>query len=220
MPLSANDGLSGAYHRGFRAMTAEGYAAEQRHTMRHTTRLVIFSFVVLLGTRVQAQVKDMPSQAEFDPILENADNKLKDLLGTLTEFRPEATALNRDKLEQDLKDIQQVREMIQAAHSGEGRTKKGMNMARLVGILASFDDVTLDTAKWECLAEIGMCAELGQGAKSRRYDQFVTRIGMDLALLQEVGRELFHPMFRAASAVDEILLTLTDPAPGNNKQLR
>jgi hypothetical protein len=49
--------------------------------MKHSARLVIFSCLVLVGSRAQAQVKDMPSQAEFDPILENADTKLQGLVG-------------------------------------------------------------------------------------------------------------------------------------------
>ncbi len=41
----------------------------------------------------------MPSEAEFDPILENADSKLKGFLATLTEFRVEAAAMDQERLD-------------------------------------------------------------------------------------------------------------------------
>jgi len=44
------------------------WIVERRSTMRPSNKLATFAFVVLLGTSAQAQVKDMPSQAEFDPI--------------------------------------------------------------------------------------------------------------------------------------------------------
>jgi len=50
----------------------------------------VFGCLILLCAPAPALLKDMPSQAEFDPILENADKKLKDFVATLTEFRIEA----------------------------------------------------------------------------------------------------------------------------------
>jgi hypothetical protein len=62
----------------------------------------------------------MPSQAEFDPILENADKKLKDFVATLTEFRVEAAALDQARLNDDLNAAKQIQQMIHSTHSGSG----------------------------------------------------------------------------------------------------
>ncbi len=185
--------------------------------MKLSNRFAPLAFLILLGVPARAQLKDMPSQAEFDPILDRADSNLKDFAATLTEFRAEAAEIDRDRLDRDLKAIRQLREVIPFAHSAEGRTNKGLNMERLVGILSGVDDVTLDAAVWKSLAELKMCMQLAQNQNAARYDQFATRVTMSLQILHEVGGELFHPTLRAAKAWDEILLTLTDAAPENKK---
>lgn len=43
-----------------------------------------------------------------------------------------------------------------------------------------------------------------------RYDQFRTQLAMNLAVLREVGRQLFYPTIRMADAVDEIMLAIAD----------
>jgi hypothetical protein len=178
--------------------------------MKFPITLLLLALVFLSVSSAQAQLKDIPSQAEFDPILENADSKLKDFVATLTAFRVEAEEIDRDTFAQDLKSIQQLREMIQVTHSGDGRTNKGINMQRLVGILASFDDATLMAAKWKNGAELKMCQQLIQKQNPARYDQFSTQVAMELQLLCEVGKELFHPTLRAALAADEVFAAVAD----------
>jgi hypothetical protein len=174
--------------------------------MRCSNRLMGVAFLIMLGTPAQAQVNDMPSQAELDPILENADKKLKDFVATLTEFRVEAGALDRERLDTDLKSIQQLQKMIQITHAGTGENK-GMSMQRLVAILAGLDDMALDAATWKSLAELRMCQLLVQHQSPTRYDQFGIRVTMNSEMLREVGGQLFHPAFRMASAADEIMLS-------------
>jgi hypothetical protein len=169
----------------------------------------IFGFLLLLPAPAQAQLKDMPSQAEFDPILENAGKKLKDFVATLTEFRIEAAAMDQERLDGDLKAVKQLQEMIQVAHSGSGENK-GANMLRLVGILAGLDDMALDAATWKALADLRLCQQLVQHQSPTPYDQFGTRVAMNSVMLHEVGGQLLHPTFRMASAADEIVLMLSD----------
>ncbi len=178
--------------------------------MRLSNRLMIFAFLILLGAPAQAQLKDMPSQAEFDPILENADKKLKDFIATLTEFQVEA-AMDPERLDTDLKAIRQLQQMIQVAHSGS-RENKGINMLRLVGILAGLDDMALDAATWKSLAELQMCQQLIQHQNPSRYDQFGIRAAMNSQMLHEVGGQMLHPTLRMAAAADEIILAVVDEA--------
>jgi len=175
----------------------------------------VFGFLILLCAPAQAQIKDMPPQAEFDPILENADKKLKDFVSTLTEFRVEAAALDRERLDEDLKSVRQIQQMIQVARSGSGG-KNGVNMKRLLGILTGLDDMASDAATWKSLAELRMCQQLVQHETPTRYDQFATRVTMNIEMLREVGGQLFHPTFRMAGAADEIVSTLSD-APSMTK---
>ncbi len=184
--------------------------------MRLSKIFALLALLLVCGDSAQGQVKDMPSQAEFDPILDNADSKLKDFETTLTEFRAEAVEIGRDKLDQDLKGIQQTRAMIQTAHSGG--PNRGINMERLVGILASFDDVALDASEWKSLAELTMCEDVIQHLDPSRYEQFATRVTMNLQMLREVGSEILHPAFRAAVAADEIILAFTDTSPKDEKR--
>lgn len=102
--------------------------------MRLQNRLVVTACLVLIGLSGHAQVKDMPSQAELDPILENADTKVNAFLSTLSKYQKEATAIDRERLEKDLPDFQQLREVIASAHSGSGN--HGINLTRMVAILA------------------------------------------------------------------------------------
>jgi len=181
--------------------------------MRLSNRLGIFACLILLGTPAQAQLKNMPSQAEFDPILENADTKLKGFIATLTEFRVEAANLDRERLDKDLEDFREVRRLIQVTRSdGNGGKNKGINMGRLVIILSGLDDAALEAATFKNGAELQMCQQLIQHKDPSRYDLFGMRLAMDLQLLREVGRQLFYPTVRAADAVDQILLALGDAA--------
>jgi len=176
---------------------------------------------LLLGTLAQAQVKDMPSQAEFDPILENADTKLKGFIATLTEFRVEATTMDRQRLDEDLKVLTELRKLIQVTHSGgNGGKNKGINMGRLVLILSGLDDAALEAATFKNGAELQMCQQLIQHKDPSRYDLFGTKLAMDLQLLREVGRQLFYPTVRMADAADEILLTLGDAASKSKAKTR
>src|ERR1700737_3094836 len=102
---------------------------------RKTFWLVAF---ILFCAPARAQLKDIPSHAELDPILENADGKVKDFLATLTKYRTEASEMDRERLEKDLHDFKQLREMIGAGHSGTGN--RGMSVARIFGIVTSLDD--------------------------------------------------------------------------------
>jgi hypothetical protein len=179
--------------------------------MRLRNKLSILAFLTLSGITAQAQVKDMPAQAEFDPILENAEKKLTDFVATLAEFRVEAGAIDRKMLVTDLKSVEQLQKMIQVAHSGSGETK-GVNMQRLVGILSGLDDMALDAATWKSLVELHLCQQILQHQNPNRYDQFGTRVTINLAMLREVGGQLFHPTFRAAAAADEIILVVADGA--------
>lgn len=180
--------------------------------MRLSNRLGILACLILLGTPAQAQLKDMPSQAEFDPILENADSKLKEFVATLTEFRVEAAAMDRERLDTDLKDFQALRELIQTTRSGSNNGPKGINMQRLVMILSGLDDAALEAATWKSGAELQMCKQLLQHRDPSRYDQFGTRAAMNLQMLSEVGRQFFHPTLRMATAADEVILGLVDAA--------
>jgi len=180
--------------------------------MRLCNRLAIFACVMLLGTVAQAQLKDMPSQAEFDPILENADSKLKEFLATLTEFRAEAAAMGRERLDKDLKDIQALRQVIQVTRSSSGADGHGINMERLVAILSALDDLALEATIWKSLAELRMCQQLIQHQNPSRYDQFGVRAAMNLQMLHEVGGQVLHPTLRMAPAADEIILGLVDAA--------
>lgn len=185
--------------------------------MRPSNRLVIFFCIILWSTPVRAQLKDMPSQAEFDPILENADKKLKGFVATLMEYRVEAAALDRERLTTDLNAVKQIQQMIQSAHSGEN---KGINMQRLVGILSGLDDMALDAATWKSLAELRMCQLIVQKQNPGRYDQLGTRVAMNSEMLREVGGQLSHPTFRMASAADEIMLALSDEASKSKQKPR
>jgi hypothetical protein len=170
--------------------------------------LMVLLSLVLFATIARAQVKEMPSQAELDPILENADTKLKDFLATLTEFKSEATALDEDRLSEDLKSIQQLRQMIQAAHSSARTKNAGLNMLRLVGILSGLDDMALDAATWKSLGELKMCQQLIQRQNASQYDQFSVRATMNSQMLHEVGGQLLHPTLRLSAAMDEIVIKI------------
>jgi hypothetical protein len=184
--------------------------------MRLSKPVAFLSLLLVCFNSAKAQLKDMPSQAEIDPILESAEGKLKDFEATLTEFKPEAVVIGRDKLDKDLKGIRQTISMIQSAHSGGHN--RGINIQRLVGILAAFDDISLDASEWKSLAELTMCEDVIQHRDPSRYDKFATRVTMNLQLLREVGGELFHPTFRAAGAADEIMLAFIQTSPKWKRQ--
>jgi hypothetical protein len=163
----------------------------------------------VVGTQAQAQVKDMPSQAEFDPILENADEKMRSLFATLTEFRTEAVSMDRERYDEDLKSLGELRKLIQVTRTdGSHDVTKGINMGRLVIILTTVDDLTLEAATWKNGAELQMCQLLIQHKDPSRYDQFSTRLAMNLVALREVGRQLSNPITRMADAMDKIILAV------------
>ncbi|HEV2021043.1 MAG TPA: hypothetical protein VGQ94_00790 [Terriglobales bacterium] len=159
----------------------------------------------------QAQLKEMPSQAEFDPILDNADSKLKAFVATLTEFRVEAAAMDKERLDTDLKDIRRLQQMIQATKSGT-KGRNGINMQRLVVVLGGIDDFALEAATWKSLAELRMCQLMTLHQDPSHYDQFGVRVTMNLQMLREVGGQLFHPTLRMAVATDEIMFAVGDAA--------
>jgi hypothetical protein len=183
---------------------------------RHSNKFAFLGFLVLWGTLAQAQVKDMPSQAEFDPILENAENKLKDFVATLTKFRSEAMALDEKKLTEDLEAIRNTQQVLQVTR-GSG-AMNGLNMTRLVGLLSAIDDITLDAALWATLASLKVCEQSlqkGQNPTSTRYVEFSFQVSDNQKMLAEVGRQMFHPTFRFAGAADEIILMVLDPPKSN-----
>ncbi len=189
--------------------------------MRLENKVAVFAFLTLWGTMAQSQVKDMPSQAEFEPILENAETKLKSFVATLTQFRAEAAALDAQRLNDDLKSFRELLQVIQATRvTGDGAANRGINMGRLVLILGGFDDVALEAAMWKSVAELHMCQMLIQHQNPSRYDQFSTRLTMDLQVLREVGRQLFHPTLRMADAADTILLIMSDSESKNKPKPR
>jgi len=119
-------------------------------------------------------------------------------------------ALDKERLDTDLEDFQQLRQMIQVAKSDPRAKGNGVNMRRLVGILSGVDDAALEAATWKSLAELKVCMQVVKHDNPGRWDQFGTRVAMDLQLLREVGGQLFHPTFRAAVAADEIILAVAD----------
>jgi hypothetical protein len=171
--------------------------------MRLRNRLVVFAFLALLGTSAHSQVKDMPSQAELDPILENADSKVKDFLATLTRYRVEASGIDRERLEKDLHDFRQLREMIQAAHSGTGG--RGMNLERIFGVVVSLDDAAMEAAVWSNLLTARIC-----GQPEQKLIYFALAVQDNGGMLREVSNELSHPAFRLMGAADEIVLAVAD----------
>jgi hypothetical protein len=156
----------------------------------------------------------MPSQAEFDPIFENVDKKLKDFGLTLSEFRIEAAAADRERFDADMKAVGQAQQLIQATHSGTGK-KAGVNLQRLVGILSMVDDMAMDAATWKSLAELKMCQQMIQHEDPNRYSQFGIRVAMNSDLLHEVGGQLLNPMLRAAAAADNVILAVLDATSKN-----
>lgn len=171
--------------------------------MRLSNRLGIFACLILLGTPARGQLKDMPSAAEFDPMLENADSKVKDFLATLTKYKVEASEIDRERLEKDLHDFGRLGEMIEIAHSGTGN--HGMNLLRIFGIVTALDDATIEAAVWSNLLTARIC---GQHKQSLVY--FALAIQDNGGMLREVSRELSHPAFRLMGAADEIMLALAD----------
>jgi hypothetical protein len=175
--------------------------------MRHA---ILLLFLVCCLS-IQAQIRDIPTQAEFDPILENGDRKLKDFVGTLTKYRVEATALDKERLEKDLHDYQQLREMIEMAHSGTGR--HGINVARIFSIVAGLDDAALDAATWSNLLTAKIC-----GPHQQSDVLFALAVQSNAAMLRELSDQLFHPGFRMASAADEVMLAIAQAKPNSKRE--
>ncbi len=174
--------------------------------------VILITTLLLFGTLGYGQVKDLPSQAELDPILENLNTKLKDFAATLTDFKPEATTLDRDRLTEDLESIKRLQEMVRVTHSGRQGNQNGLNMRRLVGLLSGVDDMAIEASIWKNLAELKMSMEVISHRDPQRYSAFAVRLNTNLQLLREVGAQLFHPTFRLAVAADEVISTVADRA--------
>jgi len=162
-------------------------------------------FLLLLGIPAQAQVKDMPSQVELDPILESADKKVKDFLATLTKYRVEASEIDNERLEKDLRDFGQLREMIQVTHSGKGN--HGMSFRRIISILISLDDAAMDAAVWSNLLTARIC-----GDNKQALFYFAMAVQDNGGMLREVSNQLSHPALRLMGAADQVMTALTRDA--------
>ena len=186
--------------------------------MRHPVRIVVVPLLILLGGQAQAQVKNMPSQAEFDPILESADSSLKDLGAIFAEFHAEAAQLDAKRLDDTLQGIEQTHKVIASAHSGPAN--QGINVQRLVAVLSMFDDDTLNAALWKNEAELKMCQQLAQGQRPDRYDQFSTKLAMQLGVLRESGVNCFtlpcEPQLQQMKSWESCLPRLTNPQKRND----
>jgi hypothetical protein len=156
----------------------------------------------------RAQIKDMPSQAEFDPILDNADKKLKDFAATLNEFKLEADGLDREKLTDDLSSIQEVQHIIRVTHGGTA-PGNGVNLVRLVGIVTGLDDMAMDAGTWKEVAELQMCIQGIEKKDITRLNGFGARVSANREMLREVSNQLTHPALRLMGAADEIISTST-----------
>jgi hypothetical protein len=174
--------------------------------MSLVSRLALFGCLFISCASAHAQVKDMPSQAELDPILENADGKVQDFLATLTKYRAEASEIDKERLEKDLHDFRQLREMIQTAHSGT--ENHGMNLVRIFGIVTSLDDAAMEAAVWSNLLTIRIC-----GPHKQSLLLFAMAVQENGTMLREVSNQLFHPAFRLMGAADEVMLSLVRDAP-------
>jgi len=180
--------------------------------MSHSRLAVVCIFLVSCSVVAVAQIKDIPSQAELDPILENADSKLKDFQATLSSFRAEASALDEDRLRTDLDSIAQLRQLIEMTHSSAKSKSAGVNMQRLVVILAGLEDMAFDAATWKSLGELTMCQRLIQQQDASHYDQFSGRVTINSQMLHEVGGQLLHPTLRLSAATDQMVTKLSDAA--------
>jgi len=153
----------------------------------------------------------MPSKGEFDPILENADRKVKDFLGTLTKFGVEASQIDKEKLENDLRDFEKIRGIIRITHSGTGN--RGANLARIFAIVSSLDDAAIEARVWSNLLTEGVC----RGNKQSLL--FAVAVLRNAEMLKEASNQLFHPGLRMMSAGDEIMRALADAtSKGQTKQ--
>ena len=180
--------------------------------MRHLRLSAVGLLLVGYSVIAVSQIKDIPSQAEFDPILENADSKLRDFQATLSTFRAEASALDEDRLRADLDSIAQLHQMIEITHSSTKAKNAGFNMQRLIGILSGLDDMALDAATWKSLGELTMCQRLVQQQDASRFDQLSGRATINSQMLREVGGQLLHPTLRLSAAMDQMVTKLSDAA--------
>jgi hypothetical protein len=147
----------------------------------------------------------MPSQAEFDPILDNADSKVKDFLATLSRYQAEANEIDKERLEKDLQDFGRLPGMIAVAHSGTGN--HGINLGRIFAIVSSVDDAALEAATWSNLITARGC---GQPKQSLLY--FAMAVHDNGEMLREVSGQLFHPALRMMNAADGIMSAIADTA--------
>jgi hypothetical protein len=170
--------------------------------MRLAHDLALLACLFLLQTEARAQLNDMPSQAELDPILENADSKVEHFLATLAKYHAEASEIDGRRLEKDLHDFDQLRAMIQKAHSGRG--EGGANLTRIFGILASLDDAAIEARVWSNLLTPGVCSQ------NKHSLLFALAVLQDADMLKEVSNQLFHPGFRMMDAADEIMSAMAD----------
>jgi hypothetical protein len=174
-------------------------------------QLIVFLFLVCASGVAVGQLKDMPTQAEFDPILENADAKMRDFLSTLRKYRAEASEVDGERLQRDLRDFEQVRQVIAIAHSGAGN--HGFTVGRLFTIVTSLDDAAMEASVWSNLLTAKVC-----GPHSSSTLQFALAIQTNGGMLREVANQLSHPVSRLASAADDIIKIVVESPSKTGKR--
>lgn len=178
--------------------------------MRLRNCLLLLTYLLLAYSIAQCQLKDVPTQAEFDPILESADKKLKDFISTLTKYQAEAAEIDEERLKTDIHDFQTVREMIASAHSG--KNNQGISLAKMVGILSGVDDASMEAAVWSNLITARVCS-----MPKSAFVYFALAVQDNGGMLREAGNQLFHPTFRMAVAADEVITAFADSGQSPNR---
>jgi len=163
----------------------------------------LLTYLLLTFSIAHCQLKDIPSQAELDPILESADKKVKDFMTTLGKYQAEASEIDKERLEKDLHDFQVVREMITSAHSG--KANQGINLTRMVGVLVGVDDASMEAGVWSNLITARVCS-----APKSSFVYFALAVQDNGEMLREASNQLFHPTLRMAAAADDVFSALGD----------
>ena len=177
--------------------------------MRLKHRFVIPVIVALSFLPAHGQLKEIPSQAELDPILDRTDKKLADFLSTLNKYQTEASEIDRERLLNDQRDFEQLRKVIVSAHGG---TKgQGFSLGKMVAILSGVDDAAMEAAVWSNLLTTRVCT-----SSRPRLLEFALAVQDNGGMLREAGDQLLHPTLRMASAADEVISALGDS--GKNPQ--
>jgi hypothetical protein len=124
--------------------------------------------------------------------LDNADAKVKDFVATLGKYQTEASEIDKERLDKDLHDFQQLRKLIASAHSGSDNN--GITLARIFGIVTGLDDAAMEAAVWSNLLTTRICS-----SSKLTLLYFALAVQDNGGMLREVGNQLFHPAFRMAS---------------------